>query len=352
MEYQTHTGGYAEALRDLLDGGGQFYPGRAPGSPQTIVRGNVCSTYWEDGSKIRQNLANAAKELGYQPDDLTPGRLARRVLRDIVGLEHKDTYYGKASKTLCDSGHHWHYTHVETGYHKYLYEFDLKSAYFTSLFHGKSLLLDERKGFLDDRGALENLRMLTPTIPKWLRLIILGTLASSKQQFYTRGSGAKGEPIIKVNQVNKIAYGAAFNAAHKAVFRTYKAMERCHILGGEWIKRIHTDSLALHIDTPTHIRDSVFNFLETAGYQVAIKAQGSSHFLNLNEGIIGKKVVGTKFHVFEQLRQENITVRQYMFDPEEWSLHSQMLTKETAPPAVEAERKPESFYQMNLPGFG
>lgn len=303
-------GGYSAAIDFFVANGGQFFPCRSPESSSTVLLGRQCFTFWEESSKIRTKTRNAAIELGFDPENQTPGRLARKVLEEIVGLEYKETFWSKRYRDMARKGCYWHYTHCTEGYYPYLLEFDLRQAYFTSLFHGSSLLYSPVQGWLDDNGALLRLKEATPKIPKSIRLTILGVLASHKRQFYTLGrtEDDAGEMVLKT--VNQIKYGSAFNAAHKAVFRTYKAMEKLHSIGGEWIKRIHTDSFAIPADTPVDIEARIFDFLRDNGYRVSLKASGSSHFLGLNEGIIGRKVVGARDMVLTELREKKVKIPQ------------------------------------------
>jgi len=236
------------------------------------------------------------------------GTLAKRLMRDIVGLETKDTCWGKKALRMAKDGGHWHYLYVETGYHPFLIEFDLKSAYFSSLFSFPSLLYDEHKGFINDSGSMDVLKQITPYMPKWLRLVILGILASHKQQFYTLDKDSEGEPCLKLNTLNKISYGAAFNCAHKAISKTYQCMQKVHSIGGNSIKRIHTDSFALEVDCDGIVETSIMEFLDKHGYLTSVKGYGSSHFLNLNEGLIGKKLIGVRDSVFEQLRSASVKI--------------------------------------------
>lgn len=339
MNYTTLEGGYAEALQYLLEHGGQFFPARHPDASNTIVKGNDCVTFWPENSSTRAHLKSACDFFGYEAEHLTPGRLARKVIKEVIELEWKHTFFGKKAAQMSADGSHWHYQFVEPGYHKYLYEYDLKSAYFTSLFHGKTLLWDERKGWLEDKGALERLRYITPYIPKWLRLVILGILASGKQQFYTRQEGESGGYYLKLCTIRKISYGAAFNCAHKAIHRTHAAMSRIHRIGVEHIKRIHTDSFALSIDCPKQTTQEIFDFLDQNKYKVSLKGQGSAHFVNLNEGIIGKKVIGERRHTLDTFREQNIKVPQYMLSPEEFEYHT-MLRKLANQPEAELIEEP------------
>ena len=318
LKYETKTGDYLDALSLFQETGGRFYPSRFQDSPSVIVAGNRCITVWSENSRLKPKCQYAARCIGVEWEGHTLGRLSRLVWRDLVGLEYKGTSYGDKYKRLAVNGSHWHYTYVETGYHPYLIEFDLKSAYFTSLFHGGSLLYHEFLGFLEDGGALENLKALSPYLTKPLRLTMLGVLASHKHQFYVLEKSSENSVELKLKTRREIKYGAAFNAAHKAVKRTYELMKKIHSIGGEYIKRIHTDSFALTPEIPAHKEVEIFSLLDRNGYTVSIKAEGTAHFLSLNEGIIGNKILGCRQHVFNQFREERIRIPKHELESEEF----------------------------------
>lgn len=355
MNYETKTGDYLDALDYFMNKGGQFFPSSLKGGANTILCGRNCVTFWEEDSNLRAKVRDACREYGFPPENMTAGRLAKAFLRDIAGLDVSQTSYGDRAFKMAKRGSHWHYQHVETGYHRFLIEFDLKSAYFTSLFHGKSLLWDESKGWLDDGGALEVLRLLSPRIPKWLRLVILGVIASHKQQFYTIEQREDGERFLQLKTMSKVSYGAAFNAAHKAVNRTYQCMKKIHEIGGEDIKRIHTDSFALSVSCSGEVERNILEFLEKNEYAYTVKGYGSSHFLNLNEGIIGGKLIGVKTSVFDQLRAENIKIPKAGLTQEEHFRWEVYLEPELEPEVEnkEPELTAEPYVQQRIAlGYG
>jgi len=80
----------------------------------------------------------------------------------------------------------------------------------------------------------------------------------------------------------------------------------------EEFNRVICKFLAENIDPslPVTTEDSFFSYLEGEGLQVQVKASGSSHFLSLNEGIIGKKAVGSKREVLQSFRDKGIRIKQ------------------------------------------
>lgn len=318
MKYEVSEGDYLTALHLFHTKGGRFYPQRGEDSPSTIVSGDKCFTVWSPNSRLLPKCKALCREFGFEWEGQSPGRIARQIIGEIIGLNTKGTSYSDSYRRLARKGEHWHYTYVETGYHPYLLEFDLKSAYFTSLFHGRSLNYHDTFGFQDDSGALDNLKALESILPKFMRLVILGILAAHRNQFYIMDKLDEDSINLKLITHSEIKYGSAFNAAHKAIKRTYEAMKRIHLIGGEYIKRIHTDSFALTVDCPNDVEARIFEFLSKNGYPVTVKAQGSAHFLNLNEGLIGNKLIGARQVVFSEFREKNIKIKKYEVDSDEF----------------------------------
>lgn len=301
--YYTLDGGYISAVECLREKGGCLFPAKRNDGSSTVVCGNKIYTFWENGSLNKAKVQEAAKRFGFDPEHATGGRLAKWILSDICGLDCAKESTDMRFLALAREGFHWHYTFVEEGHHPYLLEFDLQAAYMTSLLSASSLKYTLHQGYLDDSGALDCLREISPDLPKWLRLIIIGCLASHRMQYLTMGVGLNGYPELKSNFVNKVDYGTAFNAAHKAIFRVYRCMEQLHRIGGDHIKRIHTDSFALTGDCPCDIESQLFEYLDSLGFTSTCKAQGTGLFFNLNEGLIGRKWVGSRAGVRERLAE-------------------------------------------------
>jgi hypothetical protein len=117
-------------------------------------------------------------------------------------------------------------------------------------------------------------------------------------------------------------------------------MKRIHEIGGEQIKRIHTDSFAISCDCEGVVETNIMEFLGKHNYKTTVKGYGSSHFLNLNEGLIGGKLIGMKESVFEQLRANSVKIpkiemtkeqkarwENYIFPPSEVELRDYSTTK-------------------------
>lgn len=304
-QYKELVGGYSECVGAMLREGGQVYSSEQKGGANVHVRGCYVNTYWEKDSKQKGKVLEACELFGYDSYAMTGGRLIRRIIADIVQLNYQKTRYAKCYEELAKDGGHWHYQFVNPGDNGYCVEFDLKSAYFTSYLQLDSCLLKDANDFLEDGGAMERLRELNKLFPKWMRLQFLGVLASHSKSTITRKQGKEGWEV-KLNKFPSIETGYAFNAAHRAILRTYKIMKKVHQIGGEYIARIHTDSFAIKANCPDSVEAELFNFLKTHNQEIAVKGMGRLFLWDLNTGYIGRKTIGQKQEVLTRIREENI----------------------------------------------
>lgn len=309
MNYIDLVGTLPEAIERVRTEGGRLYSGKYRDSCHTVVVGNNCYTYWNKNSKKRQELAQLCSLFNIPSQGQTGGRVARWFLKELIDLPYKGTYWDRNYRTLAKAGSHWHYCFINPNKHFYGVEFDLKSAYFSSLFAGKSLLYQNSIGSMNDNGSLERLKELTPLLPKWFRLQLLGILSSWKIDYWVRPANMKPEQELSFKTSYKIEYCAAFNAAHRAILRNYKIMQKVHQIGGKYIERMHTDSFLLNIECPESIEKSIHNYLEEKGVITDVKAAGFSYFFDLNTGYIGKSIIGCKLDVFDKMRQQRIKMK-------------------------------------------
>lgn len=291
-----------EACMYVKENGGQLFPGNGKGSANTVVCGRKTIVFWEPDSPKRAQVSQLCKELNLDPYAATGGRIARYLLGEIIQLPYEKTFWNKRYQRLAKSGQHWHYYHVEPWQFFYGAEFDIKSAYFSSLTQSKSLLYVEGKGYVDDSGAMDSLKVLVPSMPKWFRLQLLGVLASWQLKFLSPSNAEEDRGKLVVKTIPKIQYNAAFNCVHRAILRNYKIMEKIHLIGGGYIKRMHTDSFFLSWDCPVSVESEIFSYLESKGCEVSVKASGKAFFYDLNTGFIGRKFVGSKIDVIELMR--------------------------------------------------
>lgn len=316
MQYIDLQGDYAVAYNDALTNGGQFYPGNGNDSANVIVRGKQCFTYWKKGSKRKQEIELLCKHFAVNSYGMTGGRLARWLLNDLFQLPYSSTFWQKKYRELAQNGGHWHYMHIQPKTPFCGIEVDLKSAYVSSLFAGQSLLYQDGKGYIDDNNCLENLKQVCPSLPKWFRLQLLGILASWRFFFYVRPKNhANGTDLI-LKKYHKISYGGAFNATHRAILRNYKIMQKVHQIGGEHIKRMHTDSFFLSVDASQETEQRIWDYLESKQCRVDIKSAGFAYFFDLNTGFVGNKFVGSRLDVVEKMREYDIKMKRQSLVPQ------------------------------------
>lgn len=304
-KYFDLEGDYMTACDALLEGGGQLFTSGGKHGPHTLVRGSNIYTYWPKNSLSRGQLIEACKALDINPEGMTGGRLCRLILKDIVGLKHKGTFFSDRHKALAKDGYHWHYTKLIPGQHGNCLEFDIKSAYFSSLFRFPSLLLSNSGKFVSDDGAMENLKALNPLLPKWLRLQLLGVLSAHERRYFVVKDDGKGKRMKMVVQ-HEIAYGQAFNTAHESILNLYKLMQRIDLIAGDYCVRMHTDSFTLKSDLPLEVFDEICELIVNFGSDLWLKKQGHCTFFDLNTGLIGKQCIGAKIACLDELKDSGL----------------------------------------------
>lgn len=303
-KYIEKEGGYSAALSELIEKGGQLFSGDDTDGCTTIVRGSLVTRFWTPKSAKKGKLIEACQTFGYEPYGMTGGSLCRAIIKDIIELPFKDTRFSDTYRDIAKKGEHWHYQHIQVGDHGKTIEYDLTSAYMTQFLRLPSMLLMDKDTFADDNGAMERLKDIMPLFPKWLRVQFLGVLASHSRTTTIRvKNGAEWE--IKKTITPSISYGAAFNAAHRAILRVWKIMRHIHSIFGEDAKRIHTDSFLISQNVLLSKLRTAFDFLESHEQEIQIKAIGRSCFFDLNEGLIGTKIIGCKPMVSTKLKVAN-----------------------------------------------
>lgn len=301
QKLEEKEGGYSAALSELLEKGGQLFAGDDKDGCTSVVRGCYVSRFWAANSAKKGRLMEACKEFGYDHYGMTGGSLCRKIIKEILELPHKNTPFSNIYRNLARKGEHWHYQHLIPGDHGHTMEFDLSSAYMTQFLRLPSMLLVGKDQFIDDNGAMDKLRTIMPLFPKWLRVQFLGVLASHSRTTIIRVPEGNDWGIQKTITPS-ISYGGAFNAAHRAILRVYRIMENIHKIAGDDCKRIHTDSFLVSQSIPVDKTLKIFEYLESVEQGSQIKAMGRSYFMDLNQGIIGKKLIGAKRETSDNLK--------------------------------------------------
>lgn len=304
-QYFTYTGHAASAVLFLCNNGGLLFRGRSPQHPSVVVLGSQVHTWWPPRSGMRAQVTELAEMLGYDAEHLTAGRLARKVLKDLVGLDCKETTVSPHYKRIARAGWHWHHLSCIPGYHDIVAEFDLKSAYATSLCNSPSFYFCPKEGYLPDGGALDNFRNLLPVLPKWFRLVLLGVVASYEMQAFTVDRSKPDQPL-RVVKVPKISYGWAFNAVHSAILRVFALLDKIKNFGKDYIVRTHTDCYWLKVDSPDEIEKVTSKWVREAGFELVCKRWGACWLQDVNTGVIGGHRLGIpdRLRDLEELRTE------------------------------------------------
>jgi hypothetical protein len=309
MQYFDCVGDYLTAYHFTLENGGQLFCGNGNDSANVCLIGKKCYTFWKEGSKRKQEVLELSKYFNIPANGMTGGRIARWLIDSVLCLPYKDTFWGKNYRNLAKSGQHWHYMHCDCNQKFDGVEIDIKSAYFSSLFASPSLLYQNGRGYSNDNNAMELLKDLYPSLPKWFRLQFLGCLASWRTFYFVRDkhNPSNQELVMKCRQI--IKYNAAFNVAHRAILRNYKIMQKIHKIGGSHIRRMHTDSFFLDYDIPESVEKNIWDYVNEKNLTYTIKAFGTAYFWDINTGFIGNKFVGGKLDILEKMRRDEVKMK-------------------------------------------
>lgn len=309
MQYITVEGDYLQAYHFCLERGGQLFCGNGRDSANVVLVGKQCFTFWKKDSKRYADVMQLASYFGLPSEGQTGGRIARWLLEDFLCLPYQNTFWSKAYRNIAKDGAHWHYLFCAKKQYFNAIEVDIKGAYLNSLFSFSSLLYQPYLGYLQDNNALDNLKILYPELPKWFRLQLLGCLASWRIFYLCRDKSQPDCKELVRKQRFFIKYGAAFNCAHRAILRNYKIMKKLHEIGGEYIRRIHTDSLLLDCAIPIEVKQKIFSYIRQKQLTFSIKGYGRCFFWDVNTGFIGNKFVGAPVEITSLMRQEKIKMK-------------------------------------------
>lgn len=308
VQHKIVTGSLLTAEEYLLANGGQLFAARDEQGPWINLRGQTCLTTWPEISKRRGYCRELAIKCGYDPEIATTGRIIRYLMNEILEGRHKNTTFDVNWYRMARRGAHWHYIYSKPGVYDYVFELDLKSAYWTSFINGNSAFITGAHKWLDDGGMLDSLSGFMEGKPKAFRLAMLGTFASWNQKFYTRNKKNPASKIPVLNTRNHVEYGALFNATHRAIHRVYKFMEYCHHLVGDSVVRCHTDSLTVDCSDGMPWEKPLFDAAQRAGFRFEIKGHGQGLIIDDCHAIIGRKIIGAHCQVSEFAKKNGIKI--------------------------------------------
>ena len=306
------TVGYqSDALKFQKQHGGQVYTGRNQ-AWFTVEGGKRRGIFWhpEKGEPVRADTYALAIGLGItiaEHPDLTPSKLTKLFIREILGFNpdldkkqgKRSAFYGSqwaefaqksSSDEEGDSYDHWHFSDCCPHDAQWLVDRDIQTAFFSAMLSAQTLFLFEHKNgtsqFIDDGGAMARLRELAPTLPKWFKHRLVGTLASYK---------------------HGIKWGAAFNTAHWAIDRVYKFMAQIREIAGEYGVRYFVDCVTLLGVTPAAIIDQIDAAALAWGFTFRTKALGYGQLWSPVEGFIGwQNPIGMDFEVASSMKERNL----------------------------------------------
>lgn len=299
-------GEFQAGVRLLHEKGGQLMPVRTEDHPAIHVCGQRVTTIWPPQSRLRGQVMEMAKIVGFDPDVATTGRIVRHIVEDILKIPYKNIEPDPKFAALARKGNHWHYLHANPGLYSYAVELDVKSAYWSSLMTGKSSLLSPGRLWEDDGGLLEELDSIIGLFPKSVRLAALGGWASWRNSFWVPDRNSSEDWKIIMKSRENIKYGGLFNSSHRAILRTWKFMEAIHKLLGDRVLRIHTDGVVIDCSDGMDWEDSVEELFRLWRYDYSVKGFGHCWIHDVNSGVLGTKIVGGKRFIIEEAKKAGI----------------------------------------------
>lgn len=245
---------------------------------------------WDTNRPSWVELDNIAAAFGFPDDCPSWSRLCKYIYRTQVTSELSGLKPHRDFVLMAEKKFFWHFHKCVPGYHSNATELDIKGAYANSITRHDSLYLKAPFNPVDDGGAMDRLKKLIPILPKKLRLCLIGFLASNKMfQYYVDPA----QPELLATRVVPICYdGGVFNRIHASLAGLYHFLIEMDAIAGDDCVRIHTDSLLIKESIPDIRLEKLFSKCKNEGYELAVKGHGNSVLFNINEAVIGGRIVG------------------------------------------------------------
>jgi hypothetical protein len=307
-KYITDIGTFERGIQLLHEKGGQLMPQRSPDHPTTHVRGGVVTTYWPPASRVRGLVTSLATQVGYDQETATGGRICRHIADDIIGVPYKGTDWSQKWFRLAKGGNHWHYLYAKPGLYDYAIEIDVKSAYWSSFMSGKSTLLRGDGTWIDDGGALADFGTLMDTLPKWLRVSMMGGFASWRKEYYMKPKNPQNGWELEHKTSTYIKTGALFNSTHRAIAKVWKFMQALHNLLGDDCLRIHTDGVIINCSHNMDFEVPMEELFKKWGFDYTVKGFGHCWIHDVNSVVLGQKIAGSKRYIRDEMVSQGIKV--------------------------------------------
>lgn len=246
--------------------------------------------YWDSDRPGWGELDGCAAMMEFPGDAPSWSRLSKFVFQRHVTEKFSGIKPHRDFVLMSEKKFFWHFHKVTPGAHSNATELDVKGAYSKAITNQPSLYLEAPFRPKDDGGAIERLRELIPLLPKKMRLCLIGYLASGKMtQFYYNPQFPDGLQRRDV----KICYdGGIFNRIHASLAGLYSFMQELTSIAGDDCIRAHTDSVLIKETIPNATLTSLLRKAKTSGYEMACKGHGNAVLFNLNEGVLGGRIIG------------------------------------------------------------
>lgn len=306
--YIIETGTFEKGIQLLHERGGQLFPQRTPDHPVTHLCGRTVTTYWPPKSRVRGLVTHAASLVGYDPEIATGGRICRHIANDVIQVPYQGTDYSSKWHRLAKGGSHWHYLYARPGLYDYAIELDIKSAYWASFMSGKSTLMRGDGSWIDDGGKLQDFGVLMDTLPKWLRVSMLGQFASWQSKYFIKPPNSQTGWELEEKTFCQVKTGALFNATHRAIARVWKFMQAIHQLLGDDCLRIHTDGVIIDCSKSMDWEQGVEDLFTRWGFEYSVKGFGHCWIHDVNSVVLGQKIAGSKRYIRDEMVAQGVKV--------------------------------------------
>jgi hypothetical protein len=261
---------------------------------------------------------------------------------NVLAIPYKDTFFESKWQRLAKDGQHWHYLYAKPGLYDWAVEVDVKSAYWSAFMTGRSTLLGNGGEWIDDGGLLEQFGILMDTLPKWLRVSMLGQLSSWRSSYFVASPSRADFFGLEQKFRYGIKHGALFNATHRAILLVYKFMQRLHHVLGDKVLRIHTDGIIIDCSDGMEWEQLLIDEFDRLGFEFSIKGFGHCWITDVNSVVLGSQIRGCKRFIVDDMRNAGAKIDRFRAPPSDHQWFSTIPASETAdigmePIAVETQ---------------
>lgn len=246
--------------------------------------------FWDTVTPQWGELDAVADLMGFPHDCASWSRLSKWVYQEHVTREISGIKPHRDFRLMSEKKFFWHFHKIVEGNHGNCTELDVKGAYARSITREESLYLEAPFRPRPDNGAMERFKALVPILPKKMRLCLIGYLASGKMTQFYLDPARPGS--LSQREIRMCYDGGVFNRIHASLAGLYSFMHEMEMLAHDDCVRVHTDSLLIKESLPDAQLNAMLRLAKKEGYELACKGHGNAVLFNLNEGVLGGRIIG------------------------------------------------------------